>query len=282
MQASTNLPTNLIRFTLMALFIGRGWQHLFFDAPYRAFLWDESWMQYPVNFLFGFSWETYTLHSDEWISLGIVIIGWIFIFAALVIFVFGSRKINVCKWVISIGTTLLILLALSYTKEKFYAAAQFFEYSLQVLTPVLFGWLVFQDGRLNKNQLLFVKVAIALTFVSHGLYAMNIYPRPALFTSMTINILSVTEQQAIFFLNVAGILDLVVSLLIFIHWKSLDRVGLIYCIIWGFLTAIARIVAHFYVDWWQESLWQWNHEVLIRFPHFMIPLTLLIIRERSE
>ena len=72
-------------------------------------------------------------------------------------------------------------------------------------------------------MILIMKVAIAVTFISHGLYALNYYPRPGHFTEMVMDILGVKEATAILFLNVAGILDFVIAVGIFIKGKIVDH-----------------------------------------------------------
>ena len=124
-------------------------------------------------------------------------------------------------------------------------------------------------------------VATALTFTCHGLYALGIYPRPALFLSMTMSILDFSETQAITFLVAAGLADFVASFLLF--FKGLWRASaLTYCVLWGAATALARIWAHFQPEWWMEATGQWLHETVLRFPHFLIPLLLLLLLETGR
>jgi hypothetical protein len=51
---------------------------------------------------------------------------------------------------------------------------------------------------------------------------------------------------------------------------------------WGLATALARIVAHFVPAFWQNSLAQWLHEVVIRLPHALIPLLLYLIWRKAR
>ena len=48
----------LIKIAASAVFLGRAWQFIIWDAPFRAFFWDESLMKGLVNSL-GLSWSYY-------------------------------------------------------------------------------------------------------------------------------------------------------------------------------------------------------------------------------
>ena len=52
------------------VFIGRAYQYCFFDAPFRAFLWDESLLKTTIEGFFQISWNEYVtnLTVDYWIQ----------------------------------------------------------------------------------------------------------------------------------------------------------------------------------------------------------------------
>ena len=74
------------------------------------------------------------------------------------------------------------------------------------------------------------------------------------------------------FLKIMGILGFVVAGLIF--WKLTFPVAVWYCIVWGTLTALARIIANVYWASFSEDLHQWWFETLYRFVHGGLPLFL--------
>ena len=122
--------------------------------------------------------------------------------------------------------------------------------------------------------------AIALTFFGHGLYAMGYHPLPDNFIDMTTSCIGINESQARTFLQVAGYLDFVVAIGIFI--PKVDRHLLIYAAIWGGLTALARVVANFDPAFPGEWLAAWVHETAYRLPHAAGPLVLwMLIGRRS-
>lgn len=80
-----------------------------------------------------------------------------------------------------------------------------------------------------------------------------------------------SESAAIQFLKVVGILDIIFSLVLFLPFRPAQHLALAYAILWGFMTAAARIYTNFYIEFWWYSLVHWLPHTLYRFPHFLIP-----------
>ena len=262
----------IVQLAAVGVFLGRAWQHLFWDAPFRTLFWEEQWIRPLVEGLFNTSWDNYTTNPniDHWIDNISKGFGLFYLLCALVA-LFAKQLPRYFWKLLLIGSAALILLALLYCKERFFSVGQFFEYSLQFLTPY-FLYRLLKDGRIDIPLLWTMRIAIALTFTCHGLYAINYYPRPGLFVEMTMNILGVEEAGAHLFLWWAGVLDFVVSAMILLLPGRWLKLALGYAIIWGMATSIARIWANLYSDMLLESLSQWTFEVLYRVPHFLIPL----------
>lgn len=272
----------IVQIAAIGLFFGRAYQHLFWDAPFRAFFWDEKWMSFWVEQFSNLTWQEYSTSLAVDDSIQNLKFGFGILYLVAGIFAIFAKQIpRVLHFAWLFGSISLVFLAGLYCKEKFYSAGQFFEYSLQFCTPLILYYLIRKQEEeeepifFNTSFILFLKIIIALTFTCHGLYALNFYPVPGHFMDMTINILGVSDGNAKLFLKLAGILDFVAALLIFLprKWAML---GLAYAIFWGFMTTIARIWGHFYWDFPWESLHQWAHESLYRIPHFLIPLFLLL------
>ena len=266
----------LIQIATVAVFAGRAWQHLFWDAPYRTLLWDEAWMSGIVQGLFGMQWEDYitSMSVDKGIQSVIKGTGIFYLLCALVA-LFIERLPKWMSKVLLLGAASLTFLAALYCKEKFFSIGQFLEYSLQVGSP-LFLYAVVRQQLEWKRLLFFMKIALALTFVCHGLYAINYYPRPGLFVEMCINTFGTSESATYTLLNVAGILDFVLSVLIFFPFRYAQP-AVLYAVFWGFLTSFARVVSFFDISYVGESLHQWLHETIYRFPHFLIPLAVWLL-----
>jgi len=266
----------LLQIAAVSVFLGRAWQHLFWDAPFRTLLWDEGWMKGIVEGGMGMSWDTYitSLEVDDNIQGLIKGTGIFYLICALIA---GFIR-QVPKWVARIlwlGALSLTFLAALYCKEKFFSVGQFFEYSLQVGSPLFLYAMVYKSIYLER-LLLLMKIAIALTFVCHGLYAVNFYPRPGIFVDMFLNTLGTSEETAHSLLFVAGLLDFIISLLIFLPYKC-ARPAMAYAVFWGLATALARVTSFFDFSYAGESLYQWLHETVYRMPHFLIPLVAFIL-----
>ena len=87
------------------------------------------------------------------------------------------------------------------------------------------------------------------------------------------DMLYVNEPIAIQILQVAGVLDFVLAVLIFIPGKA-ARWALAYAVLWGLATSVARVWANVYWEFPLESLHQWLFESVMRLPHALIPLAL--------
>jgi len=264
----------IVQVATVAVFLGRAWQHIKWDAPYRDLFWDEELMQWLAP-KFGFSnYENYLeFASDTLIQNSIIGTGWFYLLCAIVA-IFTQKLPKFFSYILWIGAASLMFLAFLYCKEKFYQWGQFWEYSLQFGSPI-FLFFLWKKQTISDSLILWMKIAIAITFVSHGLYALNYYPRPGNFTQMVIDIFGVSETNAVYFLNAAGVLDFVVAIGIFIRGK-IGQAALAYVIFWGFATTLARIWAHFYIDMMEDTFMLWLHESVYRFPHFLIPFAVFI------
>ncbi|HFB99909.1 MAG TPA: hypothetical protein ENJ53_03805 [Phaeodactylibacter sp.] len=258
-----------------SLLLAVAYQHLFWDAPYRALLWDREMMEGLVNWATKMSWEDYVtnLEMDACISNVIKMMGGFYLIAA-VASLWVKRFYQFVKPLLIIASISLFFLALLYAKESFSNPFQFFEHSLQWTSPLFLIWLV-KSKTISARFVFFVKLAIALTFLAHGLYALNVFPRPGLFMEMTMNITGMEEKGTVHLLNTVGCLDLISSVGIFLPTKW-ARWFLYYIIFWGFWTTMARVWAFTDTQNLLSGLHEWGYETLIRFPHFLIPIALLL------
>lgn len=207
------------------------------------------------------------------IMLGIVS-GVVFLQAAILVASIGPRfakKLSYLK-VFKMVSFLLAFLAFCYWKDKFYQIGELMEYALQVGVPLFFIWAVQPEKKGLETWML---AATAITFVGHGLYAVGFHPRPGHFSSMVINAFGIGDAWASQFLTLMGVLDFVAAAMLFLpgKWKI---PALWYCVVWGFVTAFARLWVNFFPEFWMESLHQWFYEFLYRGPHFLVPLALLV------
>jgi len=277
-----NSKTNLLlKTSVFLIFIGRAWQHLFWDAPYRSFFWDESLLKPLIEGIFNTPWQEYATSSktDHVIQMGIRANGVLYFIAAVSTLGIQEKNIKLLRIPVFLGGCSLLLLTLLLTKEKFFHTAQFFEHSIQFGLPFIL--LYRYSKNVNFNKFIFIiKILIALTFFSHGLYAFGFYPVPGKFIDMVIRIFGFSEATAIVFLYIAGILDFILAILIFI--PKTQMYALWYAVIWGLLTALARIVANFYLDFPLQSIHQNLYEVLYRIPHGLTPLLVIFLIKKFD
>ncbi len=276
-------PILIACISCVGLFLGRSWMHVMWDAPFRTIFWDENLLQSFIESNTAFTWNEYVTSPvvDQFIQNLIVGFGWFYLICAFASV--GSYKLRhkprsivavSLQFILWLGAISLIILAALYCKEKFFSIGQFFEYSCQFLSPVFLIFLL-RDSITRDRLIRLLKIAIALTFTCHGLYAIGFYPRPGLFVDMTINILHVNEANAVRFLNLAGILDFVISILIFV--PRFAKPALFYAVLWGSATAIARVAANFYWSNLEHTFGYWFWEMLYRLPHALVPVLVLYL-----
>lgn len=270
--------------TVMAL-LGRAYQHLFFDVPYRALFLDENFWSWAVSLWGSQDWSEYviSLETDIAITWLVKIVGVYLVITALaIIFLFRFRKL--LSTLLITSSLCLFFMAFCMYLDVSFQWAQWIEHGSQFLMPVILVMLINQIS--EKSVLLMTKVAVALTFLGHGLYALGFYPVPGHFIHMVIENLHVSNDTAITFLLIAGILDVIVVVGIFI--PRIDKYLLYYAIFWGFLTSLARLTTYIQFDHlFSISLHNSLYLFAYRIPHFVVPilalwLLQLLAREKRE
>ena len=71
-----------------------------------------------------------------------------------------------------------------------------------IVQKYFFLLLLYKESISYKQLVFGLKVAIALTFTCHGLYAVGYYPRPGKFIQMTMTILGTNKEASVIFLNI--------------------------------------------------------------------------------
>ena len=190
--------------------------------------------------------------------------------------------LGICVWMIPVtfswglglwwlATSLMLYLAIDSFVAHDYIVIQLLEHAIQFGTPLLMGYYLHQ--KVSAAQSIFwAKILIALTFLCHGLYALGVYTQPAHFLAMTQEILGLAVDEARLFLHVMGALDLWMAVALFI--PSQQKVALLYAIIWGLLTAIARTWAFgvFEGPGWSDTLHEIIPQTIFRLAHGLLPL----------
>ncbi len=204
---------------------------------------------------------------DRWVT------GFLVLLIVAVIIPKGNRLNRFFLW---FGFSGVLLFFLVKAQNLGFTAGVWME-GLLMISCLPLAWL----ERTGRVQLTYKTglILATLTFAGHGLFALNWYPRPGIFTDMVIRAFHCSQQSAEWFLITIGILDL--SLLILVPINKTRKYALWYMIIWGLLTALARPLFNFDPQFASDTLSQWIPEALMRAPHFLIPIWLLKIHPEN-
>ncbi|MEL7530739.1 MAG: hypothetical protein AAFN10_05495 [Bacteroidota bacterium] len=191
----------------------------------------------------------------------------------------GKRSQRVTKLAMGFASLSLLLIFLLMFRAKSYQWGNLIEHSIQCALPLVYAYFCFQEYDLRSQWIL--RILIAATFFGHGLYAIGYYDVPSNYLQMVHNIFAWEPASAERFLFAAGVLDMITVVGLFI--PQLWRYVLYYAIVWGFMTAMARVVAYWDGSIWLESLDIWLNQTLIRLGHGGIPLVLCLLeRDRRD
>jgi hypothetical protein len=265
----------LLSLTCFLLFAGRAWQHLFLDAPFRVVLWNQDWLEPWVARQLGMTWESYVSHPGIDASINGIIRGFgaLYTACALACLPWGPWKTGRTV-LIGAGAFSLLALSLLYGMEKFMRVGEFIEYASQWMAPVLL-LLVRTRASSSLKVAVAARLAIAATFIGHGLYAVGYYPVPGQFVDMVIMHLGVSETVALRLLHWAGVMDFLVAAGILLPFR-LSRPFLAYAMVWGALTALARLLLLFDGSLPGFGMKFFLPEILYRIPHSSLALWLLL------
>ena len=111
----------ILQIAAVCVFLGRAWQHLFWDAPFRTLLWDEGWMKGIIQGVFKMDWQTYVRSAavDQGIQTAIRITGIFYVLGALAAIFINQLK-RWAYYILYIGAIALMFLAFLEFKERFF------------------------------------------------------------------------------------------------------------------------------------------------------------------
>jgi len=276
-----NIIVLIIRLSTFFVFFGRGLEHLFFDAPFRVILWDPDIMYSFITNYTSYTWTEYG--SSPIVSKAINILtktsGIFYIFCSLLALFLKPKHLNLGK-VLILGSAFLVILSALFYKEKFYKFGQLVEYSCQMFSPLFLYLVLFTNIKKEKLNYL-LKIAVALTFFGHGLYALDVYIRPGYWTDMAMSSLrfmglyfsEFTVNRIIFY---AGLLDMAIVFGIFLP-RRFAYPFLIWAAIWGLITALSRTIGYTNIDPTWSTFSQYLPQTIYRLAHFFIPIAAFFI-----
>ena len=273
----------IVRSACLLTLLGYAMMHFTWNGRLISQIYSEGFIDLGVR-LFGFNWSGFRASDavNPNYQLFIYLTGSVFgmggLLALLPIPQQGIRKVIPLKILYYSCSSLILLSALSGIIESKLHLNVLIEYSVKITVSLLLLYYIIGRSFDPEKHVRRLKWVIALTFIGHGLYALNIFPVPADFTMMTSNILHMGRDGTVMFLAIAGVLDVLFSMLLF--YRKTERIALVYMVIWGFLTALARLIAYHGIADTSTYLAMWIPEFLIRSGHFLVPLYLLVYIKR--
>ena len=267
------------------VFTARAIQMFAADAPYRILLWEENLMKPLLENYFSISWKNWTTNVDnELIIQEMAFYSGLFFLATALGSVVLANRISLHKnlrffagAIVALGLLLLLLNYALYARDRSNHVTEFLEFALQWGSPLL---LLIRTHITEKQLIIGIKILVATVFFAHGLYAAGLLYTPANYVGYVMGTLPMTETEAKFFLEIVGIADMVFAVLIFSN--RILKFSIYYFVIWGFLTTMARLYCNWHTDMWQISLQQYFHEMLVRFPHFLMPFAIWQSMNRAK
>ncbi len=263
-----------LQLCVSVLLLTRGWLTWRWDSPIRSLVWKEDWWTWLIEKYSKLSWADFANQSDAYITTGLAWLGIGLMILGVVPWFVRKPYCPRIAWLLLPATVVLGLDGFARFMSRDYELGMGLEHSLQIGAPML----LFVAARRPEKMKLWLRVAsalTALTFVGHGLYAIGFHTVPLNFKLMTQGILPLSAEGTVTLLLVAGWLDLVCAVGLFI--RPLRVPSLIYMIVWGGLTALARAVAYFDPSAKGMGLDPWVFETLVRTPHWLIPALILAL-----
>lgn len=263
----------LLRLAASSLFLARGFLYLSDFAPLSTFFWNEDWLKGPVEAIFGTTWEAYAAHSDLLISKVHQQMGALFLICGIAVWWCGPSQRRITNGLVWAGTICLLPFWLLRWVDANLQLAMLIEHFLQWGTPML----LLLYGRVDLNW--WRRLAwlfVSLTFIGHGQYAAGLgVPINNDFINMTQILLGVEESGAKTFLWVAGLIDFALPVLMLIPLCRVPAAG--YAAFWGLVTAASRVVVYWTPAEKYYGMHPWLAEAVVRLPHGLVPLVLLLI-----
>lgn len=276
--------TLVLRWSAFLFVFSRGLLYLIFDSPYRALLWNESLLR-PYIENAGHDWTTYANSSDAYIQILEKSIGIFLMLAAVCFLTINPNKSQKLQKIalLSAGVLTTFHILLTYLGHNQHLPI-LPEYILQGLTPWLF--LAFlRSFPAHKSDtfsppstelVTTLKIAIALCFIGHGLYALGWPYQPTHFVRfITATFPFINFPTASKITILIGYIDIIVALAIFIPQYA--KPALLYITIWGAITALARTTSHIIVPLDLTATNPWFLETTVRTIHAGAPLFLYLL-----
>jgi len=237
----------ILKLSVFLLLLGRGVLHFTANQPYEAFFYVE---------------DLKTVSS---------LLGSILLFFSFLVWIperfFYKYHL---PYLFLLPSLILFFHSYGLYIQSGYVIEQMIEHGIQILIPLVFIFIKIKSPKLN----LFLIIITVLTFLGHGMFAVGVNYIPKGFQAMVFHSFQFELDGINLFLLIFGVLDFISILLIW--FSSTRKIALFYMIIWGFITALARLYAYIGIVS-IEVLFQQNlFEFLLRIPHSLVPLVIFL------
>lgn len=237
----------LLRSASASVFIGRSWGYICGNTPFLS--------GYPAT-----------------------VIGLLFLACGVLSIIL--KKGPRLQWgILLAGSVLLLGHSFGEYIESGFLFPQLIETAAQVAAPLCLLAVVC-EGSSTRVIVLGIRIAVAATFAAHGAFALNIFPTPAGWYGMIESILGLDPEGMDVFLKAAGFLDMVCVLWLFLPVPASP--ALIYMVVWGTLTAWARLISHMGPGQPLFGLDPWFFEMIVRWSNGLMPGVLLLLQARRR
>lgn len=154
---------------------------------------------------------------------------------------FDLLKFGKLKFLFLASSWILIFQSMASMVANEWVIEQFVEHTLQMILPLALYYRLLGDRGRRRNWKEIIQVALAMTFIGHGLFAVGAHFVPENFIEMVTQITGLSLVPAKQFLFAMGILDFVAAIFMFVPF--LQKSALWYMLIWGICTALARPIS---------------------------------------
>jgi hypothetical protein len=237
---------SFLKISCSLLFLGMGMHHLLVQQPYDVIGFNE------ISSLFGLT----------------------LIFSGFLPFI-TSQKVANPAFLLLVPFSIIVINSICKFIEAGYVEEQLVEFATKILLPLV---LLKELRRLTeeKNMRRIMKMIVALTFIGHAMFALGVHYVPGSFILMTKSTLVLSVQQSYVFLFWIGVLDVVFALLLFFKNERLQQIALVYLIVWGVLTSLARFVFPLEIGAEFTEVVAGFAGMVYRLPYALLPLWLML------
>lgn len=280
--------------------LGRGWLHFSKGSPYWNLFWSEELLS-PWLSLLGVEWSSYVESTEVEaglnvlsMSLGVLYLSLSVVIAYASVALLRSGEAPSSTPLLRRSLRLLLGLQVVYVASYWLGRSLYLPIWLEQSTLIALPWLCLSTGlqrgeraAVTSSEALYLarapitvtRVAISCTFIGHGAFALGLYPVPDDYLVMVMRTFECSQQRAQALLWWAGALDVLTALAVWtprrylrVRWAALT-----YMLIWGGVTACARVVGHWGQGSFTDTVWYWLPELMLRVPHALIPCWLLTL-----